>query len=171
MRIIIEKNKNVQLIIGGIKNSYYESYLNPLVEQYQLSEYCDFIGYVNDTSSFFKNLDIYVMPSLSEGFPQSPLEAMSFGLPVVASNVGGLKEQINHGINGLLVEPSDPVQLADALIHFIRSKEKRVSFGNRSQEIIKNKFNIENMVLDLKKHYLSIEKPSINHDQNIKNTI
>ena len=73
------------------------------------------VGERRDVPQLLAAADVFVLPSTSEGLPVSVLEAMAAGLPVVASRVGGVPEQVSDGKTGLLVEPGDPNELAAAL--------------------------------------------------------
>ena len=75
-----------------------------------------FLGEVRDIPSLLSHASMFVLPSLSEGIPLTVLEAMARGLPVVATRVGGVPEVIIHGQTGLLVPPTDPVALAQAIV-------------------------------------------------------
>ena len=72
-----------------------------------LQEHVRFLGWLDDLSSTLRGWDVFVMPSLEEGFPTAALNAMAAGVPVVAASVGGVPELIEDGVNGLLVRPSD----------------------------------------------------------------
>jgi glycosyltransferase involved in cell wall biosynthesis len=74
-----------------------------------------FLGFVEDRAAFYAALDLFIMPSKSEAWGLAALEAMAYGVPVVASNVGGLAEMIEHGSGGWLVPPGDPQALAEAI--------------------------------------------------------
>jgi glycosyltransferase involved in cell wall biosynthesis len=72
-------------------------------------------GYIEDRSTLLQALDLFVMPSRSEAWGLAALEAMSYGVPVVASEVGGLKEIVEEGVSGWLVPPDDPEALAKTI--------------------------------------------------------
>jgi glycosyltransferase involved in cell wall biosynthesis len=80
-----------------------------------LGERVRLCGRLEDPADFFAALDLFVMPSKSEGLGSSALMAMSYGLPVVASRVGGLPEVVEDGRNGWLIEPGSAAALADAI--------------------------------------------------------
>lgn len=74
-----------------------------------------FLGRIPESEELFLQGRVFVLPSLSEGLPQAALEAMSYGLPVVATRVGGIPEVVEHGKTGLLVEPGNPQALREAI--------------------------------------------------------
>jgi glycosyltransferase involved in cell wall biosynthesis len=84
---------------------------------------------MDDLTAFFAALDLYVMPSRSEGLGSSALLAMAHGLPVVASRAGGLPEVVEDGINGWLVDPESPAALAQALVAAASDSARLRSFG------------------------------------------
>ncbi|MDQ2766608.1 MAG: glycosyltransferase family 4 protein, partial [Gemmatimonadota bacterium] len=73
--------------------------------------------------------DLFTMPSLSEGLPLALVEAMSFGLPVVVTRVGGVPEVVTDGVEGFLVPPSDPSALAAALDALLDDAPRRQQMG------------------------------------------
>jgi glycosyltransferase involved in cell wall biosynthesis len=74
-----------------------------------------FVGHDDDIPQRLKDADVFVLPSRTEAFPNAALEAMSAGLPLIASGVGGLLELVDDGRTGLLVPPGDPRALGDRL--------------------------------------------------------
>jgi glycosyltransferase involved in cell wall biosynthesis len=78
-----------------------------------------FEGVREDIPDLLQAMDIFVLPSLSEGFPLAAMEAMASGLPVVCSRVGGLPELIAHGESGLLVPPGDSAALAEGVLQLL----------------------------------------------------
>jgi glycosyltransferase involved in cell wall biosynthesis len=92
-----------------------------------------FLGARGDVPEFVGFLDVLVLPSLSEGTPLVTLEAMSAGVPVVATNVGGIPYQITDGREGFLVPPADPVAIADALVTLVEDRDLRREMGERAR--------------------------------------
>lgn len=74
-----------------------------------------FMGFVNNMNQYFPEIDIAILPSLGEGIPLSILEAMSHGIPAIATNVGGIPEILKNKYNGILVEPRDDKEFASAI--------------------------------------------------------
>ncbi len=92
--------------------------LRDVVNQNGLNEHVEFVGAVphHELPRYYAEADALVIPSLSEGLPKVLPEALACGLPVVGTQVGGIPEVVQNGYNGLLVPPSDPHALADAVV-------------------------------------------------------
>ena len=97
-----------------------------------------FLGFRRDVPMVLAALDLFVQPSIYEGFGLSLLEAMAAGLPVVASRVGGIPEVIEDGHTGILVQPQDPAALAGAVVRLLGDTEGARRLGesaaNRARE-------------------------------------
>jgi glycosyltransferase involved in cell wall biosynthesis len=91
-------------------------------------------GIIEDLGEFFSALDLFVMPSKCEGLGSSALLAMAFGLPVVASSVGGLPEIVEEGKTGWLVPPDSAPELAGAIILAVNDPARRREFGSNARE-------------------------------------
>ncbi|MEP7064406.1 MAG: glycosyltransferase family 4 protein [Gemmatimonadota bacterium] len=87
------------------------------------------LGFRDDVADILAAGDIFTMPSLSEGLPLALVEGMSFGLPVVVTRVGGVPEVVTDGVEGLLVPPSDPAALANALRALLQDAPRRQHMG------------------------------------------
>jgi glycosyltransferase involved in cell wall biosynthesis len=83
------------------------------------------LGYRENPSQVLAGCDLFVLSSLWEGLPLVVMEALALGLPVVATSVGGTPEAITNGVEGLLVPPSRPDLLADAILELVRDPERR----------------------------------------------
>jgi glycosyltransferase involved in cell wall biosynthesis len=101
----------VELIVGGegeLKR------LETLVRDLGLTEHVHCVGWVTGEkkTALLRQADVFVLPSYAEGMPMSILEAMSYGLPILSTTVGGIPEVVTDGGNGFLVEPGDEAALA-----------------------------------------------------------
>lgn len=112
----------------------------------QLREKVIFTGLRKDVRNLIEAVDILLMPSLREGLPMVALEAMAAGKPVIATNVGGTPELIKDGDNGILIEPRDSRQLAEAIKKLLVNTPLSESLGRRGQESVLNRFSIKDMV-------------------------
>ncbi len=104
------------------------------------------LGFNNDARSAIGGLDIFVLPSLKEGLPYAIMEAMTVGLPVIASNVGGIPDLVSHNETGMLVPPKNPKALAEAIRLLAQNRERRMTFGKRAGDIVRTKFPLHAML-------------------------
>jgi|OpeIllAssembly_1097287.scaffolds.fasta_scaffold187503_1 glycosyltransferase involved in cell wall biosynthesis len=123
-----------------------EAELKGLADQLGVSDQCRFLSFRKDIPELLASFDIFVLPSLWEGLSISLLEALAAGKPIVATNIKGNREVIDHGVNGLLVNPEDPAGLAEGIIRLIRDKELARGMGERAREKAKASFSEEAMV-------------------------
>ena len=138
---VIKKNKEIfsneiLLQIGGNGNI---QELKSEIKLNQLNNIIEYIGWVNGEKKveILTNADILILPSYAEGLPISILEGMSFGLPIIASNVGGIPEIVTDNVNGKLIEPGNLKQIELAILFFIENKHKIIDYGRNSCEIAK----------------------------------
>ena len=101
-------------------------------------------------------LDVAVNCSDYEGTPASIVEFMAAGLPVVATNVGGTPDVIEHGVHGLLIQPRDPTALAGAIADLLRDDERRAQMGARAKERQAREFDISVLVTRIEDLYESL---------------
>lgn len=99
----------------------------------------------SDLNSLYKDSDIYLCTSLFEGISNTILEAMSYGLPIVATNVGDNNYLVEHNHNGYLAERQNISELADALLKLIDNPELRNKFGRDSYHKVKNNYSEEKL--------------------------
>jgi len=108
-----------------------------------LDEQVSIAGFRGDAIALMAAADIVVCPSLVEPFPRVGLEAMALGLPVVASAVGGIPEQVAHGETGLLFPPGDREKLAEALIKLAGDPQLRKALGDAGKQRHRTLFSEE----------------------------
>ena len=113
--------------------------------QVGLGEQVNFLGWVDDLHPILSRWDVFVMPSLEEGFPIAALDAMTTGLPVVATSVGGIPELIVDGETGWLVPPRDPKALAARLRLLICQPDLRASMGAAGYARVRDHFSASQM--------------------------
>lgn len=101
----------------------------------------------------FQSSDIYILPSYNEGLPISILEAMSYGLPIISTPVGGTAEAVQDGLNGFLIEPGDCMLLAEKIDLLASDKSLREIMGQESHRIAKEKFDIKIVLEQLMEIY------------------
>lgn len=104
-----------------------------------------FVGTVENIKALLIQTDIFLLASLSEEISIAVLEAMAMGLPVVASNVGGMREIITHEVDGVLVPPRDPDALFKALDELVQKPMLRKSIGQKAQERVASAFSLHTM--------------------------
>jgi glycosyltransferase involved in cell wall biosynthesis len=113
----------------------------------------EFLGWVDDLSSVLSRWDVFVLPSLEEGFPLAALEAMATGLPVVASSVGGVPELVVDGKTGWLVPPGDVEALAARLHLLLSNPEQRLSMGAAAAVRVRDHFSLAQMTENFSRLY------------------
>ena len=111
-----------------------------------LAERVFFLGHREDIPLLLQALDIFVLPSLTEGTPLSLLEAMAAGLPVIATEVGGIPEMIRHGVTGLLVPPNRPAAMASAVQLLLENSELARGMGRAGRARVEQCFSLQHMV-------------------------
>jgi glycosyltransferase involved in cell wall biosynthesis len=101
-------------------------------------------------------VDIFLMTSIAEGTPLVILEAMSMGIPVVATDVGGISEQVANGKTGIVVPPKDVNAIAEAVLYLLENDEIRKQYGIKARERIVKFFSLNKCVEEHKLLYEDI---------------
>lgn len=122
-----------------------ENDLRLQVQRLQLESVVQFvIG--RDAAGYYPLLDCFVLPSVSEGLSLALLEALCWGVASVVSGQAGCREIIEHGTNGLLVNPNDAYEIAQAIESFIQDRDRRKLFSTLGQQLMADRFSISLMV-------------------------
>ena len=119
--------------------------LTRLAADLGISERVTFAGIRDDIDDILRLSDLFVLPSRTEAFPVAVLEAMASGLPIISTDVGSVREQIEDGANGVLVPPGDAGAIAAAIRGLLSQPEQMSEFGRRSRAIAEAKFRIDDM--------------------------
>jgi glycosyltransferase involved in cell wall biosynthesis len=99
------------------------------------------LGYRPDVPDLLRAIDVFCLVSYKEGLPLSVIEAMACGLPVVATNIEGLRDVVRPGINGVLVDPDDTAILADVLMSLAADPNLRHVLGERGRRIAQDRYS------------------------------
>lgn len=130
---LTEEIPNVKLVVIGKKYEHAKN-LEALARGLNVQDRVFFLGLRRDVPELLRTLDIFLMTSFSEGTSLAILEAMATGLPVVASDVGGNKNLINHGENGLLFQVDNFSQLQNLLLELYKNADNRKEMGLRAEK-------------------------------------
>ncbi len=122
IKLLIDAGKPVRLVIAG--EGPERSNLEKQISINQLTGYVKLLGFTKNVRNIMPLFDIYASPSLMEGFGMSIVEAMSCGLPVVSTGVGGVTDFLRHMENSYLVRPRDPCDLAAGISYFLENENE-----------------------------------------------
>lgn len=114
-----------------------------------------------ELACLYQAADLYVHAAKADNFPNSILEALACGTPVVATGVGGIPEQIENGKSGIITKPSDPTDMAQAIIHLLKDGQSRMTMANYAAQTAKERFSLDRQIdqyLDWYKEILEREK-------------
>lgn len=140
----ILKDQNLKFFIIG--EGQEKENLESKIKKYSLGKKVVFLGQIPEAHKYVKAFDIFVLPSVKEGFPWAILEAMAAKVPVIATSVGAIPEIIENGKNGIIVEPRDSRQLAEAIKYLFENKRACQEFSLQAHQAVLFKFPIEKMI-------------------------
>lgn len=153
---------NVKLIIAGdftLEQAEYRLKLERLVHELQLTKYVIFAGNIehNKVRLLLSIFNVFVSASISEGTPVSILEAMAMEKPVIATNVGGISEQIINSESGILVPPKNQDAIAKAAIFLFENPVEAAILGKKARERVKTIYGLERCIGEYRKLYKCFE--------------
>jgi glycosyltransferase involved in cell wall biosynthesis len=119
------------------------------------------LGDVTNVPALLATAGLFVLPSRTEGISLTLLEAMATGLPVVATRVGGTPEVISQPNLGTLVPPSDPIELAHAIVALRRNADRARDMGRDARRHVEQHFSVHKMVAAYESLYCSTIAPPI----------
>jgi glycosyltransferase involved in cell wall biosynthesis len=136
-------NLKPRLLIAG--TGTLEDKIHRIAADLGLQESVKFLGLHRNPSQLLQQAWGFVLPSRWEGMPNALLEAMSCGLPCVATRVSGCEDVVEDGISGLLVEPEQPAEMARALRHIIEDAELAQQFGQEARKAVLRDYQLSNL--------------------------
>jgi glycosyltransferase involved in cell wall biosynthesis len=143
--LVTGKIKDIVFVFCGAEERKDElDRFNRLLSSKDISPHIRYAGDVagQEKYDYYLSADIFVLPSYVENFPNSLLEAMAAGLPVVVSGVGVIPEMIQDGMNGFIIAPGDVASIAEKIILLSNDKELRQSMGERNLKMVKEKYDM-----------------------------
>ncbi|MBI3736332.1 glycosyltransferase family 4 protein, partial [Candidatus Sumerlaeota bacterium] len=149
---IIEAAPDFVLLVVGAGSL--EDELKAQVARLGAAEHVIFTGFRTDIPKFLAAFDLFVMPSISEGLGTAIIEAAMAGLPIVATQVGGIPDIIESGESGLLVPPADPAALAEAMVRMYREREFAARCGRAALDHARGNFSEQTLVEKTERVYL-----------------
>ncbi|MBA7600142.1 D-inositol-3-phosphate glycosyltransferase [subsurface metagenome] len=150
------KNKKLKIkfiIIGGGEQY---SDLKRIIDESRLKDTVELKGEKINAENYLKMFDIFILPSIYEGFGNVFIEAMSYKIPVIGTNVSGINEIIKNNINGLLIKPKSPKAITEAIIKLIEDPGLRERLGREGRKTVKKNFIIQKTVNELESIFSKI---------------
>lgn len=144
---LLQRGRKLRFVIAGqwLPGRLYDDLLR-LREELGLAQHVQFIGFHPDPAGFLASLDLFLLPSISEGFSLATIQAMAAGLPVVVTRSGGPEEIVRHGQTGWLIDAGDAGAMAEALGQLADDATLRASLAASGREHARNTFAVEAMI-------------------------
>jgi glycosyltransferase involved in cell wall biosynthesis len=152
-------DRGVRLILVG--DGPEMAALKSLANRLGISEQVSFAGFAADVSNYYAAADLFVMSSHTEGFPMALLEAMAWGLPVLATAVGGIPDIVQDGKDGCLVPPGNEEQLVVAMGKLLNNRELSEKMGQVARQTITERFAVEQWAFALERVYAGVYEKRI----------
>lgn len=140
-------------LIVGEGDPGYRAALEALTRDLGLADRVLFAGFQPDVYPYLAAMDLFVLPSVMEGFGIALLEAMAMGRAVVATKVGGVPEVVEDGVTGLLVPPADRSSLARAIVRLAEVPSLRRAMGEAGARRVRERFHVGRMVSQIQAIY------------------
>ncbi len=143
LRVLKKLPVQTKLLLVGDGENYQK--LKDKTKIWGLEDRVFFFGKRRDVNKLLRISDIFVFPSLSEGLPLAIIEAMASGLPIVASDVGGIPELVKEKVNGFLIKPTSFNSIEKAIFNLINNSSLKEEMGRNSERLFKESFTLSSM--------------------------
>jgi glycosyltransferase involved in cell wall biosynthesis len=152
MPLLLNRFPDLHLLIAG--EGELEDSLKESAAELGIEAHTHFLGPRRDIPELYAVMDLFMLPSYWEGLPMALLEAMAAGLPTVGCDVGGVATAVKEGVNGMLVEPGRPDDLAEATIEMLSDLNRLSDYGQAAAKLFQEKFSAEPMARAYEDLYL-----------------
>ena len=132
--------------VGDVDDIQAKKEVDSFIENANISKYITFTGFQKNTENYYLSNDILICTSKIESLPLAILEAMRVGMPIISTEVGGVKEQVIEGENGFLVNVNDIENLLLRILEFYENSESIKKMGIKSHQIFNEKFLMKTMI-------------------------
>lgn len=122
------------------------STINKQVSESRLGDRILFTGQQSNVPAMLSLMEIFILPSLWEALPLALLEAMESGRPVITTPVGGIRDVVEQGVNGILIPQENPAAIAEAVIRLLRDKALAHRIAKAGQETVRKRFSVEQQI-------------------------
>ena len=156
MKIVAKEIPNSRLVLVGDGPDRHG--IERLVNQLDLKENVLMTGYRSDVSRILKCSDLFVLCSSTESAPLTVLEALSTGIPVIATRIGGVPEIVEDDVNGFLVEPKHPEAIAERILQLNNDKPLREKLGEGARNTVLERYTIDKVIKQYEETYERILK-------------
>ncbi|MCU4176728.1 glycosyltransferase [Carboxylicivirga sp. N1Y90] len=149
---IVEEQSNVYFFIAG--KGKLENELKSQIHKLKLDKHVFLLGFQKDIPSLLKGASLFVLPSLYEGMPNSVMEAMAYGLPVISTNVNGVSELMQDSIHGNIIPSSNTESIVNSIQNMIE-KDNFQEIGELGKKHVEKHFTVQKMADNLEAYLIS----------------
>jgi glycosyltransferase involved in cell wall biosynthesis len=135
------KDQAQDLVLLAIGDGSMFAELKELAEKLQITDRVIFTGFRKDVPDILASLELFIMPSISEGLGTAVLEAGAAGLPIIASDVGGIPDIIENGVSGILTPPGEPAPLSEAIMTLYNNRDLAEKYSRKAKEWVTMNFS------------------------------
>lgn len=155
-KLIRESLPGAKLVIAGREDAQTKEGLLKLIKEFNLSKDIIFLGKQENLADIFNIMDIFILSSFIEGIPLAVIEAMYMNIPVIATDVGGLREIIEDGKTGMIVPSNNPQAIVNSAIDLLSNRNKTAHIVRNAKELALNRFIPQRYISEIEKCYDSV---------------